>query len=153
MWKQNLFWFSTEQKCDGRMQVSSSRPGDLKGAHLCLLFWGPSAVFPPRVPFVSGPPGLGRGPARASRAPSRLRWWTEVVYYFPPEWHANHEDPPSPPAQSARWEVHRARGPAVTGRHGRQSSAHPARMAGVLRQRSAERRRSNFPHRDVRPLQ
>lgn len=72
---------------------------------------------------------------------------------FYSEWHANHEGPPSPPPNRLAGKVHRARDP---------SGDWPARpsvkrasrkdAAGVLGPRSAERRRSNLPHKqDLRP--
>ena len=72
---------------------------------------------------------------------------------FYSEWHANHEDPPSPPPNRLAGKVHRARGPGGDW-PARPSVKRASRKdaAGVLRQRSAERRRSNLTHKqDVRP--
>ena len=110
MWKQNLFGFPLN-KNDGRLQVSSSRPGDLKGAHLCLLFWGALGRLPATGSFCLGA-ARARGEDRSSGhpAPSRPRW-TEVVYYFLLQVARQSRGPALPTAQSARWESPPSQGP------------------------------------------
>lgn len=109
--------------------------------------------MPPLVPFVSGPPGLGARTRAAGIPRPPRRGAPRLFTTFYSEWHANHEDPPSPPPNRLAGKVHRTRGPGGDW-PARPSVKRASRKdaAGVLGQRSAERRRSNLPHKqDVRP--
>ena len=132
MWKQNLCGFP-QNKNDGKLQVSSSRPGAVKDAHSCLRLWETLRCLPAVgslcLSCVQPPDSIWGKDGRAGipRLQSH-RCGPRLFTTFYSEKHANHEGPPSPPSNRLVGKVHLSRGPSMTGWSSCQSSGHPARM-------------------------
>lgn len=109
--RNKTFLVFPRNKNDGKLQVSSSRPGDLKGAHSCLLFWGALGRLAAAGSFCLGAArarGEDQGSGHPAPSPPRR---TEVVYYFLLRVARQSRGPALPAAQSARWESPPNQGP------------------------------------------